>query len=490
MICALLIGREGSTGFPGKNLYPVLGRPMAYYPMRIALSCKSIDRLYVSTDSIEIKDIAIKCGGHIINRPPELATNEAVGEDSFVHGAEEIEKLLNIEGEKLEFIVLLFANAVTFTPAKIEEGIRKLRADSAYDSAVTVSCYNMWSPVRARKINDHGLLEPFIPFDKFSNKEALSCDRNSQGDVWFADMGFSIVRPHCLKNIQNGLLPQKWMGKSICPIKQWGGLDVDEPWQIPIIESWLESHEINNLFHFNRLKWNQLYDSERIVLSKLRIKKCDKVLDIGHEPGALSIILKEKYGITDYSAVVNDYQKAREALVINPDAKIINKNLKEYLEINNQIELYNTIFGLHINDRLDYLDKIVAKAYTLLKPGGYLVGTCRLTDAATINNIEESFQQIECGDEGIVPYIIENTKIVIDKLRGINPAEIIIYGYSGKPSSTATTPLEIVTFAVFAIRKQAGNDFETKEYIQLPDKRKRKKYINSASDFPMLFIND
>jgi len=29
MIVALLLGRKGSIGFPGKNLYPVLGRPLA-----------------------------------------------------------------------------------------------------------------------------------------------------------------------------------------------------------------------------------------------------------------------------------------------------------------------------------------------------------------------------------------------------------------------------------------------------------------------------
>ncbi len=44
------------------------------------------------------------------------------------------------------------------------------------------------------------------------------------------------------------------MGQSIYPVKQWGGLDVDEPWQIPIIESWLEAHEINNIFQFKRIQ--------------------------------------------------------------------------------------------------------------------------------------------------------------------------------------------------------------------------------------------
>ena len=199
----------------------------------------------------------------------------------------------------------------------------------------------------------------------------------------------------------------------------------------------------------------------------------------GKDSAMVTHQLKEKYGITDYSAVETDYKKSREALTLNPDAKIINRSLTEYLEINREIEQYNIILGLHINDRLDYYDKIVAGAYTLLKPGGDLVGTCRLTGAATINNIEISNQKNECNHKGIVPYVIDNSQDVIEKLRGLNPAEIIIFGYSGRPSSTASTPLEIVTFAVFSIRKQVGNDFGTKENIELPDNI----YMNKSMQF-------
>ena len=67
------------------------------------------------------------------------------------------------------------------------------------DSAVTVSCYNMWSPIRARKINDEGLLQPFVPFECFGNLTVITCDRDSQGDVYFADMSASIVRSRCLE---------------------------------------------------------------------------------------------------------------------------------------------------------------------------------------------------------------------------------------------------------------------------------------------------
>ena len=101
----------------------------------------------------------------------------------------------------------------------------------------------MWSPLRARKINSKGYLDPFVPFKTFGNPKTLNCDRDSQGNVYFADMSVSIVRPKCLENLKNGLLPQKWMGKKIKPIKSWGGLDVDFEWQIPSVEYWLKKNK-------------------------------------------------------------------------------------------------------------------------------------------------------------------------------------------------------------------------------------------------------
>ena len=99
----------------------------------------------------------------------------------------------------------------------------------------------MYSPLRARKINKDGLLDPYLPFKYFGNEKDLNCDRDSQGDVWFADMGCSIVRPSCLENIQNGLLPQKWMGRKIYPLKQEAGLDIDYEWQLPQIKWWIKN---------------------------------------------------------------------------------------------------------------------------------------------------------------------------------------------------------------------------------------------------------
>ncbi len=238
-ICALVLGREGSVGFPGKNVRVIQGRPLMAYPILAAQQSEYVEEVFVSTDSSEIAKIAGDMGARYIERPADLATPEALGDDAFVHGFGVIADELKAEGRELELLVLLFCNAPTVTSALIDEGVDVLREREDLDSAVSVSRYNMWSPLRARAIGDDGLLRPFVPFEVFGDPSTLNCDRDSQGDVWFADMGVSVVRPRCLENIGDGLLPQKWMGQRIFPLQQVAGLDVDYDWQLPLAEEWI-----------------------------------------------------------------------------------------------------------------------------------------------------------------------------------------------------------------------------------------------------------
>ena len=242
MIAALMMGRKGSSGFPSKNLLPVLGKPMMAYPLEAGLNSKYIDEVFVTTDDEKIKDFVRKYKAQVIDRPAELCTSEALGEDVYVHGLEYIKKHCN---KDVELIVLLMCNAATITSTLIDTGIEVLRNDDSLDSAVSVSCYNMWSPLRARREDENGLLKPFVPLETFGDTSKLNCDRDSQGDVWFADMGVSVVRPSCLENLESGLLPQKWMGQNIYPLKQWGGFDVDYEWQIPQLEYWLKKEGLS-----------------------------------------------------------------------------------------------------------------------------------------------------------------------------------------------------------------------------------------------------
>jgi CMP-N-acetylneuraminic acid synthetase len=246
MIIALMMGRAGSKGFPKKNIKKVLGRRLFEYPIIASKKSKYIDKIFVSTDCPVIARGGKKYGAIHIKRPKRLTNSKVLGEDVYEHGYFEIKKKLNLSEKNIEFIVLLMANAPTVTGELIDQGINILRKNKNFDSAVSTSIYNMWSPLRARKIDKNKFLKPFVPFKTFGNPKKLNCDRDSQGDVYFADMSVSIVRSKCLEEIKNGLLPQKWMGKKIANIPSWGGCDVDYEWQLPMVEFWLKKNGYKN----------------------------------------------------------------------------------------------------------------------------------------------------------------------------------------------------------------------------------------------------
>lgn len=242
MIVALLIGREGSQGFPGKNIKPLLGRPLMAYPILAAKNSKSVERIYVSTDSEKIKEIGRKYGAEIIDRPAELCSAKALGQDAFVHGYRVIQDELKKEGKEVELIALLHCNAPTVLASQIDQGVEILRQRPEYDSVITVGKYNMYHPNRMRKINKDGLIEPFVPLEAFGDPGTMSCDRDSAGDAYLADVALSLVRPRCLENIEEGLKPQQWMGRKIYPIDNEAGVDIDYEWQWGQMEWWMKKN--------------------------------------------------------------------------------------------------------------------------------------------------------------------------------------------------------------------------------------------------------
>ena len=75
---ATICARGGSKGVPGKNLIPLLGKPLIVHTIEQALSCREIDRVFVSTDDKEIANVARAAGAEVpFLRPAHLATDDA-----------------------------------------------------------------------------------------------------------------------------------------------------------------------------------------------------------------------------------------------------------------------------------------------------------------------------------------------------------------------------------------------------------------------------
>ena len=95
--------------------------------------------------------------------------------------------------------------------------------------------------IKLEKLVDEVEFQPFIPFETFGDSKTLNCDRDSQGDVLFADMSCSVVRPQCLDNLKKACCHKNGWAKD-CPIHQEAGCDVDYEWQVPGVEWWLKKY--------------------------------------------------------------------------------------------------------------------------------------------------------------------------------------------------------------------------------------------------------
>ena len=90
MNVAIIPARGGSKGIIDKNLQSVRGVPLVVRAIRSCQDAFTIDRVYVSTDSERIAQVAESHGARVIRRPRELATDTSSSEDALVHALEEI----------------------------------------------------------------------------------------------------------------------------------------------------------------------------------------------------------------------------------------------------------------------------------------------------------------------------------------------------------------------------------------------------------------
>lgn len=77
MILGVIPARGGSKGILRKNIKPICGKPLIAWTIEAARTSRLLNRYVVSTEDSEIAEVARQCGAEVIERPKELATDEA-----------------------------------------------------------------------------------------------------------------------------------------------------------------------------------------------------------------------------------------------------------------------------------------------------------------------------------------------------------------------------------------------------------------------------
>ncbi len=151
---AVVIGRAGSKGLPGKNVRIVASRPIVYFTIRHAQAADTVDRVIVSSDSDAILAEARRLGASAVRRPEELATDTATIDSAVRHAIE------HIEGPQ-KLVVILYANVPIRPPGLIDQAVRAL-IETGADSVQSYTDVGKHNPYWMATLDDAGRVRAYV----------------------------------------------------------------------------------------------------------------------------------------------------------------------------------------------------------------------------------------------------------------------------------------------------------------------------------------
>ncbi len=150
-VLAVIPARGGSKGVPGKNLRELGGKELIRWTIEAAIATTGIDRTLVTTDDETIARVARGAGAEVIDRPAELATDDAPTIDAVLHA---------IAGLPDESIVILLQPTTPLRTAADIDGALAMFAAGGGDTLVSVCAVE--HPPHLSFVIEDGHLEPLF----------------------------------------------------------------------------------------------------------------------------------------------------------------------------------------------------------------------------------------------------------------------------------------------------------------------------------------
>jgi len=157
-IVAIIPARGGSKGLPRKNVLDLAGKPLIAHTIDAAIKSKVFDKVVVTTDDSEIKEVSLKYGAEVIDRPKELATDTASSIDVIDHAL----KVLVSNNYNATHFMLLQPTSPLRNAEHIKQAWNKYNEEHA-NSLVSVA--KVGHPPQKMLVEIDGKIEPLTKWE-------------------------------------------------------------------------------------------------------------------------------------------------------------------------------------------------------------------------------------------------------------------------------------------------------------------------------------
>ncbi|HEX8877658.1 MAG TPA: acylneuraminate cytidylyltransferase family protein [Phycisphaerales bacterium] len=154
---AIILGRAGSKGVPGKNIAPIAGKPCGLWTIDLAKASPTVARVVVSTDDATLASLARDRGATVIERPADLASDAARIDDAARHAVQQLERS---RFDAAAPIVILYAN-VPVRPRDLIDRAVALLISSGCDSVQSYQPVGKHHPWWTARLDESGRVGPW-----------------------------------------------------------------------------------------------------------------------------------------------------------------------------------------------------------------------------------------------------------------------------------------------------------------------------------------
>lgn len=225
---ALIPARKGSKGLPGKNRYPLAGKPLIAYTMHAAQCSNYINDIHISSDDEDILALTNDNQCIALHRPAHIAQDTT----SMAPVIEHFIETCHISSSS--FIVLLQPTSPLRTQEHIDQSIA-LMLQNNHDAVISVTDIDGHHPYKALKVSDEGKLTGLV------NDQAPFSRRQDCPTCYFANGAIYVFR--CDRFMEEKQIPLRDACPYAMPIEK--SIDIDTRQDVHHVEELIQ-HEPND----------------------------------------------------------------------------------------------------------------------------------------------------------------------------------------------------------------------------------------------------